>query len=135
MRQAVPNDGPAERRAAGTTCDPKPAGLEGAVRESPRGEDKALAGANGSEVAGRTDGADDAAARGDHQRMPRRILRHDDASESGRRGRKSEHGRGGGGEEEKSLHLKSPFGIGERTVHPQERIARKNLQAQLEIPG
>ena len=66
--------------------------------------------------------------------MPRRILRNDGASERGRRSRKREHGRSGGGEEEKSLHLKSPFGIGERTVHPQEPIGSENLQPQLEIP-
>src|SRR5436190_1263778 len=125
VREPVPDDGPTERRAAGTTCDPKPAGLEGAVREPPRREDEALAGTHSSDVAGRTDGADDAAARSDHQRMPRRILRNDGASERGRRSRKREHGRSGGGEEEKSLHLKSPFGIGERTVTRRSRSARK----------
>src|SRR5213592_4942738 len=58
VRETVPDDGPTERRAAGTTCDPKPAGLEGAVREPPRREDEALAGTHSSDVAGRTDGAD-----------------------------------------------------------------------------
>ena len=79
------DDDAAQRGATGTAADAHRAGLEGSVGEPPRREDQPLADTNRAKPRGRPDGADDAAARGDDERMARRALGDDDAAEGRRR--------------------------------------------------
>ena len=110
MPRALPDDDPVQHRTSRTAGHAERAGRERAVGEPLRGEEEALAGANRADaLRGGPHRTDDAAARGDHERVPLRLLRDHDAVERGRRRRHREHRGDEAEEKEYPLHVCESF--------------------------